>query len=60
MIINILTILFLIISIIFAAGFIINLLYLIIIPANKLSTEDCLRKNILTKYSKIKNNLFVI
>ena len=54
MIINILTILFLIISIIFVVGFIINLLYLIMTPADKLSTEDCLRKNILTKYFKIK------
>ena len=54
MISDIIAILILIISIVFFIGFIINLIYLIITPANKLSTENCLRKNILTKYFKIK------
>lgn len=54
MIFEIIAILLLIISIICFIGFILNIIYLILIPSKELSTEDCLRKNILTKYLKIK------
>ena len=54
MIINIVLIVILIISIIFFLGFIGHLIYLLITPSNKLSSEDFGKKNILFKYLKIK------
>lgn len=44
----------LIVAIIFFLGFIGHLIYLLITPSKKLSTEDFGKKNILFKYLKIK------
>lgn len=54
MIVTIVLIVILIISIIFFLGFIGHLIYLLVTPSRKLSTEDFGRKNILFKYLKIK------
>ena len=40
--------------IIFTLGFIGQIIYLIVTPSEKLTTTDCLRKNILFKFLKIK------
>lgn len=55
MFINTIMIIILIMAIIFFLGFVGHLIYLLITPSNKLSTEDFSKKNILFKYLKIKN-----
>ena len=54
MISNILIVVIVIIATIFFLGFVGHLIYLIVTPSNKLSTEDFGKKNILFKYFKIK------
>lgn len=54
MFINILITAIVIIAVIFFLGFIGHLIYLLITPSNKLSSEDFGKKNILFKYLKIK------
>jgi hypothetical protein len=54
MFINIIMMVILIVAIIFFLGFIGHLIYLLITPSKKLSTEDFGKKNILFKYLKIK------
>jgi hypothetical protein len=54
MFINIIMMVILIVAIIFFLGFIVQIIYLIITPAKQLTTVDCLRKNILYKFLKLK------
>ena len=54
MISNILIVVIVIIATIFFLGFIGHLIYLLVTPSHKLSTEDFGKKNILFKYLKIK------
>ena len=54
MFINIIIVAIVIIATIFFLGFIGHLIYLLVTPSRKLSTEDFGRKNILFKYLKIK------
>lgn len=54
MFINIVMVVILMIATIFFLGFIGHLIYLLITPSHKLSTEDFGKKNILFKYLKIK------
>ena len=54
MFINIVMVVILIVATIFFLGFIGHLIYLLITPSRKLSTEDFSKKNILFKYLKIK------
>lgn len=54
MFINIVMVVILMITTIFFLGFIGHLIYLLIIPSRKLSTDDFGKKNILFKYLKIK------
>ncbi len=54
MISNILIVVIVIIATIFFLGFVGHIIYLLVTPSSKLSTEDFGRKNILFKYLKIK------
>ena len=54
MFINIVMVVILMIATIFFLGFVAQIIYLIVTPAKQLTTVDCLRKNILFKFLKIK------